>query len=180
LPQDLEEFHAYWLVSDRAKSVFQAVDPAGFAFLACDVRLSSGDYDSPGYWLGDVVRVLEALDEARSRLKIGIREDKAYSDFGKKYYSLAGGRELVFRDDAIGDAHVFRMEYLQPVVICDQTMKDARKADGAKGNQVRRRFEAIWLKLSVESELMASILRNNHIIPRSPSDNDERQARRAQ
>jgi Immunity protein family (Imm11) len=133
LPQDLEEVGAYWLVSDRTKSVFEAVDPAGFAFLACDVRPPSGDYDGPGYWLCDVVRVLDALDEARSRLKIGIREDKAYSDFGKKYYSLAGGRELVFRDDAIGDAHVFRMEYLQPVVICDQTLKDACKAGGLKG-----------------------------------------------
>ena len=40
---------------------------------------------------------------------------------------------LVFRDDAIGDAHVFRMEYLQAVVICDQTMKDACKAGGLKG-----------------------------------------------
>lgn len=48
----------------------------------------------------------------------------------KKYYSLAGGRELVFRDDVIGDAHVFRMEYLQPTVICDQTMKDAARRPG--------------------------------------------------
>jgi hypothetical protein len=133
LPQDLEEVGNYWLVSDRTKSVFEAVDPAGFAFLACDVRVPSGDYDGQGYWLCDVVRILDALDEARSRLKIGIREDKAYSDFGKKYYSLAGGRELVFRDEAIGDAHVFRMEYLHAVVISDQAMKDACKAAGLKG-----------------------------------------------
>jgi hypothetical protein len=133
LPRDLELFGNYWLVSDRTKSVFEAVDPAGFAFLACDVRLPSGDYDGPPYWLCDVVRVLDALDEAQSRLTIGIRESKAYSDFGKKYYSLTGGRELVFRDDAIGDAHVFRMEYLRPVVICDQTMKDACKAARLKG-----------------------------------------------
>jgi Protein of unknown function (DUF1629) len=133
LPQDLELFHAYWLVSDRTKSVFEAVDPAGFAFLACDVRMPSGDYDGPPYWLCDVVRVLDALDEEQSRLTIGIREDKAYSDFGKKYYSIAGGNDLVFRDDAIGDAHVFRMEYLHPTVICDQTMKDACKAARLKG-----------------------------------------------
>jgi len=140
LPQDLEEFHAYWLVSDRTKSVFEAVDPAAFAFLACDVRLPSGDYDGPPYWLCDVVRVLDALDEEQSRLQIGIRESKAYSDFGKKYYSLAGGRELVFRDDAIGDAHVFRMEYLLPTVICDQTMKDACKAARLKGIK----FDDAW------------------------------------
>jgi hypothetical protein len=133
LPLDLEQYYAYWLISDRTKSVFEAVDPAGFTFLACDVRPPSGDYDGPGYWLCDVVRVLDALDEARSHLTIGIREDKAYSDFGKKDYSMAGGCQLLFRDDAIGDAHVFRMEYLQPVVICDQTMKDACKAAGLKG-----------------------------------------------
>jgi Protein of unknown function (DUF1629) len=63
LPLDLEEVGVYWLVSDRTKSVFEAVDPAGFAFLACDVRLPSGDYDGPSYWLCDVLRVLDALDE---------------------------------------------------------------------------------------------------------------------
>ena len=133
LPQDLELFHGFWLVSDRTRSVFEAVDPAGFAFLACDVRVPRGDYDGPPYWLCDVIRVLDALDEARSRLKIGIREDARYEDFGKKYYSLAGGGELVFREDAIGDAHVFRMQYLHRTVICDQTMKDTCKAAGLKG-----------------------------------------------
>jgi len=133
LPTDLELFHAYWLVSDRTKSVFEAVDPAGFAFLACEVRLPRGDYDGPGYWLCDVIRVLDAVDETQSRLKIGIRDDKAYRDFGKKYYSLAGGAELVFREDAIGDAHVFRLAYQEPTVICDQVLKDACKSAGLKG-----------------------------------------------
>jgi hypothetical protein len=132
-PLDLEQFYAYWLVSGRTKSVFEAVDPAGFTFLACDVRMPSGDYDRSRYWLCDVVRVLDALDDARSSLTIGIREDKAYSDFGKKYYSMAGGCQLLFRDDAISDAHVFRMEYLHAVVISDQTMKDACKAARLKG-----------------------------------------------
>ena len=75
----------------------------------------------------------DALDEARSRLKIGIREDKAYIDFGKKYYDITGGGELVFREDAIDDAHVFRMAHLERTVICDQTMKDTCKATGLKG-----------------------------------------------
>jgi hypothetical protein len=136
-PQDLELFHSYWLVSDRTKTVFQTLDPAGFAFVACNVRLPHGDYDGPGYWLCDVIRVLDALDETQSRLKIGIRDDKAYRDFGKKYYSMSGGAELAFREDAIGEAHVFRMEYLQAVVICDQVMKDACKGAGLKGIKFR-------------------------------------------
>jgi hypothetical protein len=131
LPQDVEGFDDYWLVSDRAKSVFEAADPAGVAFLPCDVRLPHGDYDGPRYWLCDVLRVLDALDEARSRLKIGIRDDERYADFGRKYYSVP--IDLVFRDDAIGDAHVFRMAHMRGTIICDQTMKDACKVAGLKG-----------------------------------------------
>ncbi len=37
-PRDLEQFGLHWLISDRMKSVLQTVDPAAFAFLACDVR----------------------------------------------------------------------------------------------------------------------------------------------
>jgi hypothetical protein len=133
LPKDLELYHEYWLVSDRAKSVFEAVDRAGFTFLACDVRLPHGDYDGPPYWLCDVIRVLDALDETRSRLKIRIREEERYIDFGKKYYGKLGDGELVFRDDAVGDAHVFRMMFMEYVAICDQTMKDACRAAGLKG-----------------------------------------------
>jgi hypothetical protein len=68
LPQDLEQFHAYWLVSDRTKSVFEAVDLARFAVLACDVRLPCGDYDGPPYWLCDVVRVLDAHSKSETRI----------------------------------------------------------------------------------------------------------------
>ena len=64
-------------------------------------------------------------------MKIGIREDKDYIDFGQKYYRLP--IDLVFREDAIGDAHVFRMAYMQPTVICDQAMKDTCKGAGLKG-----------------------------------------------
>lgn len=36
-PRDVEEYHAYWLVSDRAKVVLETVDPDGVAFARCDV-----------------------------------------------------------------------------------------------------------------------------------------------
>jgi hypothetical protein len=132
LPKDLELCHEYWLVSDRAKSVFEALDRTAFAFAACDIRVPQGDYNGPPYWLCDIIRVLDALDEARSRVTIRIREEERYPDFGKKYYSIAGGGELAFRRDAVGDAHVFRMEYMEYIIICDQTTKDACKAAGLK------------------------------------------------
>jgi len=134
-PRDLEMYHHYWLVSDRTKAVFESVDLAGFAFVACDIRLAKGQYDGPGYWLCDVVRVLDAVDEAQSRLLVGIRDDPNYRDFGKKYYSVVieGGARLVFRDEVIASAHVFRMAYMEATVICDDVLKNACKEAGLAG-----------------------------------------------
>src|SRR5262249_39108536 len=61
-PSDMELYHSYWLISDRLKSLFEAVDPPAFAFQACDVKLRDGS-PGPVYWLCDVVRVLEAFGE---------------------------------------------------------------------------------------------------------------------
>lgn len=130
LPRDLEEFDAYWLVSDRMKSVLQAIDANGFAFLACDVRSADGSQESV-YWLCDVVRVLRGIDETRSRLRIWHHERT-----GAKYYSL-GNAELKFREDLIGDAHVFRNCYMEACVFCDQKLKDACQAAGVKGVKFR-------------------------------------------
>jgi hypothetical protein len=44
-PRDLEMYHDYWLISDRSKAVFERVDPAAFAYVACDVRLAKGPYE---------------------------------------------------------------------------------------------------------------------------------------
>ncbi|WP_371930075.1 imm11 family protein [Bradyrhizobium sp. CCGUVB1N3] len=52
-------------------------------------------------------------------MKIGIRDDDSYRDFGKKFYDLTGGAELVFREDEVGDAYVFRIAHCGSTVICD-------------------------------------------------------------
>jgi len=53
---DLEQYHEYWLISGRAKSVFETVDPQGFAFVRCQTRFAgTGGSVSPEYWLCDVV-----------------------------------------------------------------------------------------------------------------------------
>src|SRR5262245_54897964 len=116
-PSDIELYHSYWLISDRLKVLFESVDPTAFAFQACDVRLSDGS-PGPGYWLCDVVRVLEAfggstLEEIR----------KSGGEAG--YYNLIGSREtLVFNESIIGESHIFRTPY-HTAVICDQILKDA-------------------------------------------------------
>ncbi len=132
-PLDIREFHSFWIVSDRAKMVFQAVDHAGFEFTPCDVSVSPGTYDGPRYWLCDATRVLDALDEEQSRLEIGIQDDPKYNNFGKKYYNFRSGAKLVFNEDAVGSAHVFRMAFCSSTVICDQALKDACKEAGLLG-----------------------------------------------
>jgi hypothetical protein len=124
-PRDLEECSDYWLISDRMKAVLEATDAEAFAFVKCEVRLRNGER-GPAYWLCDVVRVLDAVDEAASRLKI-------YDEAGDKTYSLMGGANLVFKVDVVGPAHVFRMAHLEPAVICDQQLKDACRAAGVRG-----------------------------------------------
>lgn len=133
LPRDLERWSWVWLISDRTKIVFESVDLKAFSFVPCAVRTPKGEWDGPQYWLCKVLRVLDALDESRSRLRIGIRDDPRYRDFGQKYYEFVGEAELVFREDLIGDAHVFRMAHFERCAICDQEMKNACKSAGLRG-----------------------------------------------
>jgi hypothetical protein len=133
LPRDLEIYYAAWLISDRTKVVFESVDPKAFSFVPCTVRTPKGVWDGPRYWLCSVLRVLDALDESRSRLRIGVRDDPRYRNFGRKYYEFFGGAELVFKEDLIGDAHVFRMAHYESCAICDQEMRAACKSAGLRG-----------------------------------------------
>ena len=125
-PRDLEEYSAYWLISDRLKTVLEAVDLEAFDFARCDVRIA-GSGVGPVYWLCDVVRVIDAVDEAASKVTI------RYYEGDYKTYSLAGGASLVLREDVVGPAHIFRMAHLEPTVICDQIVRDACKTANLKG-----------------------------------------------
>ncbi|WP_367184935.1 DUF1629 domain-containing protein [uncultured Bradyrhizobium sp.] len=132
-PRDCEGWYGLWLISDRAKSVFEAVDPEAFSFLACDVDVQNGVWDGPRYWFCDVRRFLDAVDEERSKLEIGISDDPAARDFGQKCYDFFGDVELVFKEELVGDAHVFRMAHAELRIICDQVLKDAWKSAGLRG-----------------------------------------------
>nr|WP_128926934.1 DUF1629 domain-containing protein [Bradyrhizobium guangxiense] len=124
-PADWEPFHDFWLVSDRMKHVLETVDREGVAFLRCETRSLRGE--APVYWLCDIVRELDAIDEEKSNFKL--LDDG--TDF-RRYNGTAMDSKFVFREDVIGAAHVFRARFLNEV-ICDQAMKDACKAAGLKG-----------------------------------------------
>jgi len=124
-PTDWELFHDYHLVSDRMKSLLEALDMEGVRFVRCETRYRDGRA-APTYWLCDVVRVLDAVDEAKSVLEI------EYPTPGRKVYNLRGRSSLVFKEDSVGAAHIFRLLFY-PTIVCDQVAKDACKEAGMRG-----------------------------------------------
>jgi hypothetical protein len=96
------------------------VDPAGFEFVACDYRQADGS-EGPRYYLCEVARQLDALDERTSRLTIEVSDEFVAG----KFYDLTGGTSLAFRKDVVGDAHVFRTPYSGSLIFCDRLLRDA-------------------------------------------------------
>jgi hypothetical protein len=126
-PLDCEIYHAYWLVSDRMKALLEDTDPEGVVFTRCETRLRDGS-EGPIYWLCDVVRILDAIDEEKSRVRI--RFNPRYNS---RTYDLVGGASLLFKQDVVGQAHIFRLRYSQSNIVCDQTFRDAYKNAGLRG-----------------------------------------------
>ncbi len=127
--RDLELYHAYWLVSAATKDLFTSLDADGFAFLKCNVFTEQGE-PGPEYWLCDVTRVLDALDDESSAVKI------MHGPLGK-WYDFSGGAKLVFRHEVVGSARVFRLSYNALSAFSDRQMKDACKSAGLKGIHFR-------------------------------------------
>jgi len=107
------------------KSVLGAVDRDGVAFLRCETRSLSGD--APAYWLCDIIRVLDAIDEEKSNVEI------LYDGTDFRQYDNMAISSVVFSEEAIGSAHIFRPRFLETRIICDQAVKDACKAAGVRG-----------------------------------------------
>lgn len=125
LPQDLEGgMSGYWLVSERLRRVMETVDPDAFVFAGTDYRLADGSEGS-SYFLCDVIRTVDALDEEASQLRIEISDDFEEG----KYYLLTGDVRLSFKRDVLGSAHVFRLPFYEGV-FCDRVFKDAVEAAG--------------------------------------------------
>jgi uncharacterized protein DUF1629 len=124
--RDFWRYTFYWFISDRMKAFLEQFDPAAFEFLKCEIKLPDGT-SGPVRWLCDVVRVVDALDEEKSR-DIFIETDTA----GQKYY-LIGSGTFAFNEDAVGPHHVFLMRYSHKYVVGDEEFKLACKAAGLKG-----------------------------------------------
>ena len=137
-PQDLEGgMSGYWLVSARLRQVMEAIDPEAFIFTNADYRLADGS-EGPTYFLCDVIRTVDALDEDTSQLNIVISDD--YEE--GKYYRLTGDVRLAFKRDVLGSAHVFRLPF-HGGVFCDRVFKDAVEAAGILTS---RRTNGLWFE----------------------------------
>ncbi len=96
-PQDLEGgLSGYWLISERLRQVMEEIDPDAFAFADTDYRLEDGS-KGPTYFLCDVVRTLDALDEEASQLNIVISDEYEAG----KYYRLTGEVRLAFNREVL-------------------------------------------------------------------------------
>ncbi len=135
MPRDLEEFAGIWIVSEPLKQLFEQMDAEAFAFMACDFSLADGSL-GPQYYLGNVLRRLDALDEASSRVRIKLDHNYQTGE-DEKLYSLVGGASLVFKPDVVGDAHIFRQDRMGAPPICDRAMFDALSAANYSGVRLR-------------------------------------------
>lgn len=131
MPRDFEALAGIWIVSEALKHVFESIDAEGFAFAACDFTLADGS-PGPQYFLCDVVRSLDALDEAASRVKIRYEHDHQTGE-DLKFYSVAGGASLVFDESVVSGAHVFRQVRIGVEPICDRVFRDAVTAADLSG-----------------------------------------------
>lgn len=127
-PEDLEGgMSGYWLVSERLRDVFVRTDPHAFEFVPCEFTPGSGNgFHGSKYYLCDVVRVLDALDEESSKLKIKISDEYVKG----KFYSLVGGASLAFKKDVLKGAHVFRTPYSGTHVFCDNFIRSSVEEAG--------------------------------------------------
>lgn len=72
------------------KLVLQAIDQDTFAFLQCNIRSFDGQ-ERAVRWLCNVIRIIDALDEEKPEVRIGVARD------GSKIYFYSPG-DLVFKE----------------------------------------------------------------------------------
>jgi len=124
-PRDLEEYHDYWLISDRLKAIFESIDQGAFAFQACATR-QRDESRGPPFWLCDVTRTLDAIGQETAKVI------DHYFEWRGRSSNIVLREELSFQQSKIGDAHIFRIPYCRGQVFCDQHLKDACRAAGLK------------------------------------------------
>jgi len=144
-PHDVEPYGEYWLVSDRAKQLFDAVAKTDFAYLAVDTE-TDRDTEPVTYWFCDIVSVLDAVDEARSVVQSHILKD------GSKLHDAAYG-SLAFDEAIVGQHCIFRMRTSLSTMICNERFKTEVKQEGLTGLSFWEAFEPPFDKVGTVTAL---------------------------
>lgn len=113
-----------WLISERAKVVFEAIDREAFEFRQVETRLGNGGELGPKYWICDLVRVVDALDEARSPV------DVTWQTPDTKFVSLVPGKVAHFKKLSLLGGHIFRHVHSLVPAFCDDDFKYAVESSG--------------------------------------------------
>lgn len=127
-PQSLRDsyklFLAMQLVSERLKKLLLEIDPEAFIFHPVEMDYSNFDEPGPQFWLCDVVRFLDCVDEERSQIKYqeGIPM--------KNYFRLIN---VTMKPEAIGESHVFRLKYAVLKQIVDDIFVEYMVKEKIKG-----------------------------------------------
>lgn len=123
--RELEWCGVYWLISDRLKVIFEQADPSAFAFYQCKTAYQDGT-EAPVYWMCDVIKILDAVDEEKSNIDVHREGDT-------KIYKIHSGVKLKFKKNVIEGAHVFRLKYSYASVLCDSVLRNACKENRIQG-----------------------------------------------
>jgi len=113
-----------WLVSDRLKNLLEGLDPEGVVFVRAEVDYSNFDEPGPGFWFCDIVRMLDCIDDERSKLTY-------YDNVPFKAYRAL--IDVKMRPEVVGDAHAFRLTHSTLTEIVDDVFVKAIKAQKIRG-----------------------------------------------
>lgn len=113
-----------WMVSERLRDLLKNIDSEAFVFSPVDIDYSNFDEPGPRFWLCDVVRFLDCVDERRSKIKYqeGIPM--------KNYLRLI---DVTMDPEKIGEAHVFRLKYAVLKQIVDDVFVEYMVKEKIKG-----------------------------------------------
>ena len=111
----------FWLLSSEAKLLLEEVDGEAFDFL----RWKFGPKpNAPARWLCDMVRYLDAIDEAKSQLWVRVYDD------GRRFVQIDDAKKTHFARKVIGSARIFRTPYNPFDCFCDAQFREVVRASG--------------------------------------------------
>ncbi|WP_084583747.1 imm11 family protein [Sphingomonas azotifigens] len=143
---DLNKYGRLWIVSDRAKKLFEHVDPEAFEFRPVEAIRSGKPLEGDPYWLCAPIRVLDAVDEDGSEIWISRQGE---------HYTYVTIHLTKLKLDVVGDAHEFSLIRYESTVIFDDVMVSEIKRAGLTG----------FIYLDLQSVERTNRLRPLHSLP---------------